>query len=69
MVKHLYIEAMTTVHISFLNAIFANQSEDPQYGNEGFSILIRCTWIGGKVVLEVLDNSQCASNLQELGWE
>lgn len=69
MVKHLYIEAMTTVHISFLNAIFANQSEDPQYGNEGFSIFIRCTWIGGKVVLEVLDNSQCASNLQALGWE
>lgn len=68
MVKHLYIEAVNTVHITFLNALFANQSEDPQYGNEGFSILIRCTWIGGKVVLEVLDNSQCANNLQALGW-
>ena len=68
MVKHLYIEALQTVRISFANSIFANQSEDPQYGNAGFSILIRCTWIGGKIILEVLDNSQCASNLQELGW-
>ena len=68
MFKHLYIEALQTVRIQFINSIFSNQSEDPQYGNAGFSILVRCTWIGGKIILEVLDNSQCASNLQELGW-
>lgn len=62
MVKHIYIEALAPVRISFGGAVFADQSEDPQYGSEGYGILLRCTWVAGKAVLEVLDNSQAAKN-------
>ena len=62
MVKYVYIEALAPVRITFRDAVFADQSEDPQYGSEGYGILLRCTWIAGKAVLEVLDNSQAAKN-------
>lgn len=63
MVKHLYIESLADISVSIENGTFANVEEDPHYGQEGYGMLIRCTWIGGKIILEVLDNSQCAANV------
>lgn len=64
-VKHIYIESFNDINLSFENASFADVSEDPRYGRSGYAILIRCTWIAGKVVLEVLDNSQMYVNVED----
>ena len=65
MVRHVYIEALANIRLVCQNAEYANVSEAPQYGNAGYGILIRCTWVAGKVILEVLDNSQTAVNVDE----
>lgn len=67
MMKYVYIEALNDIALSYSNAVFSDQSEVPYYGNAGYSILIRCIWIGGKIILEVIDNSQCAVNASQ--WQ
>ena len=64
-VKHIYIEALDRIRLTFVNSTFSNQSEDPHWGQAGFGILLRCSWVAGKVVIEVLDNSQSARNVEE----
>lgn len=63
MVKHVYIESLADISLSIENGTFANVEEDPHYGQAGYGMLIRCTWVGGKIVLEIVDNSQCATNV------
>lgn len=65
MVKHIYVESSSDISIEFQNATFSNVSEDPRYGFNGNSLLLRCIWIGGKVVVEAIDNSQAAVNVDE----
>ena len=66
MIKHVYIESFADINLTFNNATYADVSEDPHYGQAGYAIFIRCTWIAGKIILEVLDNSQMAANVE--GW-
>ncbi len=63
MVKHIYIESLADISLSIENGTFANVEEDPHYGQAGYGMLIRCTWVSGKIVLEIVDNSQCATNV------
>ena len=63
MVKYIYIESLADISLSIENGTFANVEEDPHYGQAGYGMLIRCTWVGGKIVLEIVDNSQCAANV------
>ena len=63
-VKHIYIESLANISLLVENASFANVEEDPHYGQEGYGLLFKCIWIGGKVILEVMDNSQCKTNVE-----
>lgn len=65
MTKYIYVEAMSDISLTFVNATFSDMSEQPSYGQAGYGIFIRCTWIAGKVVLEVLDNSQETKNVED----
>ena len=64
-VRHIYIETLADIHIEFNNASFANELEDPNYGMAGYGMLLKAIWVAGKVILEVIDNSQSATNVDE----
>ena len=65
MTKYIYVEAMANIALTFVNATFSDMSDQPSYGQAGYGIFIRCTWIAGKIILEVLDNSQETKNVED----
>lgn len=63
--KKIYLENGTesNVTLSIHNAEWANDLNHPDWGRPGMHLYILATWIGGRIILEVVDNDQAADNL------
>lgn len=63
--KRIYIENDSSSNISLgvQNAEWANDLNSPDWGRSGMHLYILATWIGGRIILEIVDNDQAADNL------
>lgn len=63
--KKIYIEnaSENNVELTINNAEWANDLNHPDWGRPGMHLYILATWIGGRIILEVVDNDQAADNL------
>lgn len=65
--KKIYIEndAGKEISLSIQNAEWANDLNAPDWGMPGMHLYILATWIGGRIILEIIDNDQAADNIIE----
>lgn len=63
--KRIYLEnsSNTQIELDIQNAEWANDISSPHWGDPGMHLYILATWIGGRIILEVLDNDQLADNI------
>ena len=63
--KKIYIENESegSIALSAINAEWANDLNSPDWGRPGMHLYILATWIGGRIILEIIDNDQAADNL------
>ena len=63
--KRIYIEntISTPITLTVSNAEWANDNIAPVWGDPDMHIYILATWIGGRIILEVIDNDQLADNV------
>ena len=63
--KRIYVEnpGPEAVRLSVQNAEWANDINAPDWGDPGMHIYILATWIGGRIILEIVDNDQLADNV------
>ena len=63
--KKIYVEnaSDSTITLSIQNAEWANDINSPDWGMPNMHLYILATWIGGRIILEVVDNDQLADNL------
>jgi len=63
--KRIYLENVSgsDVALSVQNAEWANDVLEPEWGKPGMHLYILATWIGGRIILEMLDNDQLADNM------
>ena len=63
--KRIYIENESTSQIALtaVNAEWANDLNSPDWGMPGMHLYILATWIGGRIILEIIDNDQAADTL------
>lgn len=64
--KRIYVENSSDAKIALnvLNAEWANDVNSPEWGLPGMHLYILATWIGGRIILEIIDNDQLADNLE-----
>lgn len=63
--KKIYLEnaSESNVELTISNAEWANDLNHPDWGLPGMHLYILATWIGGRIILEVVDNDQAADNI------
>lgn len=63
--KRIYLEnsSDTEITLNIQNAEWANDVISPQWGDPNMHLYVLATWIGGRIILEVLDNDQLADNV------
>lgn len=62
--KRIYIENIgeNEIELSIENAEWANDSIGTDWGKPGMHLYLQATWIGGRIIVEVIDNDQLADN-------
>lgn len=63
--KRIYVENGTNENVKLVikNAEWANDLNAPDWGYPGMHLYILATWIGGRIILEIVDNDQLADNI------
>lgn len=63
--KKIYIENIgeTKITLGIRNAEWANDINSPEWGDPQMHLYILATWIGGRIILDIVDNDQLADNV------
>lgn len=61
----MYVEALKDTKIKISNAEYENDLYMPDWGRKGFHITMKIIFVGGRVIIQIIDNDQLADNLEE----
>lgn len=64
--KFIHYTAMVDTSLTFSGAVWANNEEPPQWGMKERNLLVRAIFIGGRVILNTIDNDQTMLNIEYL---
>jgi hypothetical protein len=56
--KFIHLNAGVATEVTYTNAVWANNSAKPKWGEAGKNLFIKATFVAGRVILNVLDNDQ-----------
>ena len=62
-VKYIHLTAAENTTLTVTGGEWADAEEQPVWGNKTYKLFLKATFVAGRVVLEVLDNSQEAANV------
>ena len=64
--KRIYLENTidSPITLTISNAEWANDITAPTWGDPDMHLYVLATWIGGRIILEIIDNDQLADNVQ-----
>ena len=66
--KKIYIENIgsTKITLNIRNAEWSNDINAPDWGDSHMHLYLLATWIGGRIIVDVIDNDQLADNVANM---